>query len=244
MPISFHLTVSRAAAHAGETNRRVLRVRRANRRFAAASKSAILLLPASPRGESELPQTPPPTVVTTPRPTLDLSAPDARRPLAVEVPDDVDYEAFGGESPGFCPTGACRCGRCNGMGFRSSRYDYTDYARDYDGYGEEEDDYYDNGYVVPVYVQPTETYADAKKRICSTLTRYINVIGGMTSQGGKESFLLEMIRFLLDEPFMAEFLDKNTKFKEVLGSRMTTFGVETSRADVRVACGEVLGRFF
>lgn len=246
MPISFHLTVSRSAAHAGETNRRsALRIRQRRHRakpmsVAAGATKPRILLPPSPR--EELLPTPPPTVeVATPRPTLDLVAPEGDWPWR-EAPDDVDYDEFGGKSPGFCLTGACRCGRCGGDRYgsngsdrywRSSRYSYDDYARDY--YGEEDEgDYY----------APVETYAEAKIRICDVLSRYIRVIEEVTGRSSKETLLLEMLRFLLDEPYTQEFMDKNAKFKTVLGPKLSEWGLVAERLDVKAACGAVIGRFF
>lgn len=248
MPISFHLTVSRSAIHAGETNRRsALRVRQKRHRAKPMSATATkpqILLPPSPR--EELPPTPPVAVeVATPRPTLDLAAPkgDWSQRSSVTVPNDVDYDAFGGKSPGFCLTGACRCGRCGDDGdryWRSSRYSYDDYARDYDEYGEEDEG---DGYYAPQVELPVETYADAKIRICGVLGRYIRVIEEATGRG-KETLLLEMLHFLLDEPYTQELLDKNTKFKTVLGGKLSEWGLVAERSDVKAACGAVIGRFF
>jgi hypothetical protein len=235
MPIAFHLTLSRAAVHAGETNSRVLRVRRTKVR----REKRVLLLPASPKGEPEMPPTPP-AVEVTPRPTLDLAAPDARRPRAA-IPRDVNYDAFGGMSPGFCPTGDCRCGRCGGR--RSSRYTYEDYARDYEDYveGHEEAEYEEAEYEPP---SPVETYAEARLRIVKVLQDYLIQLGKTVGRAARESLVYNMADYVLNEPFMREFLDKNLAFKTVLGKKMNEIQLEAEDLEVRFMCGEVVGRFF
>jgi hypothetical protein len=179
----------------------------------------MVLLPASPLLPSN--------DIVTPRPTLDLSAPEADWPWQESPEDDVDNTAFGGKSPGFCPTGGCRCGRCD-------RYDY-----DY------EEEYYDEGVgYFSAYVEPVETFADAKARICKTLARYINVLNTVTTGSTKESLLLEMLCFLRDEPYAQDFLDENSKFKNILGVKLTEWGMMATRYDVKDMCGAMIGRFF
>jgi hypothetical protein len=249
MPIAFHLKISRSAAHAGETSRRVLRVKRVNHQKMVAEKPAVLLLPASPRDEPVMPPTP--IEPTTPRPTLDLDAPKAQRPLT-EAPNDVDYDAFGGVSPGFCPTGDCRCGRCGydryGSGgdryWSSSRYGYGDYAQDYTEEEDEWDPYGDDGYVIPAYVPSVDPYEEAKGRICKEIGALIKEVGAVTGWEERERAAIRLIEYMLTAPFVAEFLERNAHFKSVVGAKMTEFSVGGRLPELRRACGEVLGRFY
>lgn len=256
MPITFHLKISRAAIHAGETSKRAATEGR-QRATGKARKPVlrvqkpmpVLALPASPRGEPELPPTPPPTptVPSTPRPTLDLEAPAVKRPLPKFPPYEED-DAFGGESPGFCPTGACRCGRCGGDRYwRSSRYGYDDYVRDaseYVGDDEEWDPYGDDGYAIPAYVPPADPYEVAKDRISKEISAHIRNVGAVTAWEERERAAIALVGYMLSEPFMGQYLDRNAKFKSVVGLKMTEFSVGAKLPELRRVCGEVLGWFY
>lgn len=257
MPITFHLKISRAAIHAGETSKRAAtegRQRATGKahkpvlRLAASKPMLVVALPASPRGEPELPPTPPPTptVPSTPRPTLDLEAPAMKRPLPKFPPYEED-DAFGGESPGFCPTGACRCGRCgyDRDYWSSSRYGYDDYIRDYTEADEEEwDPYGDDGYAIPVYVPPVDPYEVAKTRICKEFAVLLQTVGTAVGWEARERAAILLAEYMLSEPFMSEFMDRNAHFKSVVGGKMTEFGVGAKLPELKRACGEVLGRFY
>lgn len=197
----------------------------------AISKPTVLLLPASPQGEPELPWTP--------RPTLDLDAPKAQRPLT-NRPKYVSDDAFGGVSPGFCITGDCRCGNCSS----GKRY-WSSYRYGYDDYPEEGEDYYDDDYVVPAYVPPVDNrYADAKSRICVDIGSFIKAMSLVHGAEARELCILRLTDYMLHEEFMGEFLEKNATFKNVVGIKMTEFGTTAKNPALQRACGEVLGRFY
>jgi hypothetical protein len=255
MPIAFHLTLSRAAIHTGETNRRALRVqrRRHKRQAALIKKPEILLLPPSPGGDDEMPVTP---VEFTARPTLDLTAALSDRPRVQAAPNDVEYGAFGGESPGFCLTGKCVCGRCGGRGRdrdRGSRYTSEDYERDMAEYYAAEPEpepspspiYYRVDFAkVCLAPKEAEPYETAKMRIVGNISEFLRIIGTKTDPSAREEQIFYMTGYLLREPRLQEFLDRNPNFKAVVRKRMDALTLDAKEWETKERCTEVIARYY
>lgn len=215
MPIIYHLRLSAAAKRAGSTDRRVYGIRR------RPSPKVVVtpLLPASPCGEPEMVATP------TPRPSVVIDAPRIERPRHVFVPD-IDYDAFGGMSPGFCPTGSCRCGDC---GYsrdrdRGSRYTSEDYERDC---AEAEE----------------ETEEEANARITKELAAMMKEFAVSTNEE-KIALIIPLAEYILDDPGMWAFLTTYPGFAAVVRDRMLDFSHKLPGTQQERLCREVLRTFF
>lgn len=173
--------------------------------------------------------------MSTLRPTLDLDAPEKKLPHA-EVPADVAYHRFGGESPGFCLPGKCRCGDC-GRAFRSSRYTYDDYVQDIEEYeaeyGVEEED-----------EDEIETYTAAKPRIVYQFQLHLSQFAPLTSGADREIAAITLFNYFMEEPFMEMFLDENARLKEVIHSKLREFQGTALNPELRELCGAVLAHFY
>jgi hypothetical protein len=214
MPTVFHLTLTSADG--------TLRVRRRRGRGRKGTEKTV-----SSVGE-----------MSTLRPTLDLEAPELKRPHA-EIPDDIEYYRFGGKSPGFCLTGKCRCGDC-GRAFRSSRYTYDDYVQDVEEYdaeygcdaAEEED------------VEIVETYSTAKVRIVHQFQWRLSQFASLTRGVERELAAISLFNYFMEEPFMETFLDENAPLKAVIKSKLCEFQGVTQNSDLLALCETLLSRFY
>ena len=238
MPVVFHLRISTAAKHAGRTDRRVLGVRRqpmvvrpVKKQPAAAATAATHLLPASPLGKPEM-ATPPPT--PTPRPSVDIDAPRVERPR-IGVPSDIDYEEFGGASPGFCVTGKCHCGDC---GYScGSRYTSADYERDVAAFRAEEEEEEEEE-------KPQQLLPGKRDEIVMVLSTLVKQFAASTNEQ-KIELIVPLARYILDEPAMGAFLAAYPSFAAILEGRMLDFRRQLPWHSQQVAlCNEVLDRFF
>lgn len=190
--------------------------------------------------------TPPPTPMEfTARPTVDLTAALSDRPRIQIAPDDVDYGAFGGVSPGFCLTGKCICGRCGGR--RSSRYTSEDYERDVAEYYAAEPEsppaFVDFAKVRPA-PKEAETYKVAQMRIVGNITEFLRIIETKTYRCDREDQIFYLTGYLLREPRLQEFLDRHPTFKDVLRKRMEGLVLEATERDTKERCMEVIERYY